>query len=75
MSLRDERAILYGRMNDSFSRENLFSCNQLEQRHLKASDYLSKSERMLGRELAAKSGKTVAELANDYRRKYPSLAK
>ena len=73
--LRDERVILYGRMNDSFSKENLFSCNQLEQRHLKASDYLSKSERMLARELAAKSGKTVAELANDYRRKYPSLAK
>ena len=66
---------MYSRANDSFSRENLFSCNQLEQWHLEASDYLSKTERMLGRELAAKSGKTVAELANDYRRKYPSLAK
>ena len=73
--LRDERVVLYGRVQDTIPNGNIFSCNQLAQNTLLASYYLSKTERMLARELAAKSGKTVAELANDYRSKYPSLAK
>ncbi len=73
--LRDEKAVGLGWMYDAFPSGNLFSCKQLAQSNLLNQNRLSKSERQIGREVVANSGKSLAEVAREYRGIYPSLDK
>lgn len=73
--LQDEKAVSYGWMNDAYLGGNPYSCEHLAQNNQMAQQMLSKRERQRGREVLANSGKSLAELAKDYRVTYPSLNK
>lgn len=74
-ALQDEKAVGFGRMSDNFLGGNPYSCKNLAQDNLLAQQMLSKSERQIGREVVANSGKSLAEVANAYRATYPGLDK
>ncbi|MCY7388267.1 MAG: hypothetical protein LH481_09425 [Burkholderiales bacterium] len=74
-ALQDEKVVLNGWMSDAFPSGNMFSCKQLAQNNLLNQNMLSKSERQIGREVVAISGKSLSEVAKDYRGTYPSLGK
>jgi len=74
-SLRDEKAVGLGWMYDAFPSGNMFSCKQLAQSNMLIQNALTKSERQIGRKVVANSGKSLAEVANEYRVSYPRLSK
>ena len=74
-ALRDEKAVGLGWMRDAFPNGNMFSCQQLAQSNLLNQNALTKSERQVVREVVANSGKSLAEVASEYRARYPSLSK
>ena len=74
-ALRDEKAVGLGWAYDAFPSGNMFSCRQLAQSNLLNKNVLSKSERQIRREVVANSGKSLAEVANEYRARYPGLSK
>ena len=74
-SMQDEKAVGLGRLYDAFPGSNMFSCQELAKNDQFSRKMLSKSERAVGRDLVASSGKTMAELAEQYRVKYPDLRK
>ena len=74
-ALRDEKAVGLGWAYDAFPSGNMFSCRQLAQSNLLNQNVLSKGERQIRREVVANSGKSLAEVANEYRLRYPGLSK
>lgn len=69
----DNAAVWLMMANDAFPSGNMFSCRQLAQSNLLNQNVLTKSERKIRREVVANSGKSLAEVANGYRVRYPGL--
>lgn len=70
---RDEAAVALGLSSDANSVENPNSCENLARSVRVARLWFSKGERAMAREHASASGKSLAELADEYRKKYPNL--
>ena len=74
-SLQDELDVFLGIASDAVSGKNIFSCQQLEKENKLAKLALAKGDRGILRKVAADSGKTLAQLAAQYRIAYPGLDK
>lgn len=72
---RDEAAVALGLSSDQNSVENPYSCESLARSVREARTWFSKGERAMAREHAFASGKSLAALADEYRKKYPNLIK
>ncbi len=74
-ALRDEYAIAMGLSLDASFSEKPYSCDSLTKSSRWVQKSLSKGERALAREYVAESGKTLAELAEKYRKAYPGVVR
>ncbi len=74
-ALQDEKAVGLGWMSDASPGGNMFSCKHLAQSNLLSQKVLTKSERQIVRDVVTNSGKSLAEVANEYRVSYPGLSK
>ena len=72
---RDEAAVATGLSSDQNSIENPYSCESLARSVSEVRISFSKGERARAREYALASGRSLAELADEYRKKYPTLIK
>ena len=70
---RDEAAVAMGLSSDQNSVENPYSCESLARSVREVRIWFSKGERARAREYSSASGKSLAELADEYRKKYPTL--
>ena len=73
--LRNEKSVVYGLLLDGFPTAGAFSCPTLAKNNQVARNALSHSERANARTLVANSGKSLADLAEAYRIKYPDSRK
>ncbi|MEQ1519216.1 MAG: hypothetical protein ABL931_22295, partial [Usitatibacteraceae bacterium] len=72
-ALQDESALLSGLRWDVISKpaKDLFSCEAFASGKQYTELLLANGERAAGRDFVSRSGKTLSELANQYRKKYP----
>ena len=66
--LQDESDMIMGSWIADANRENHFGCEQMARDVQRGKEWLSIGERAVARQQAAKSGKTMRELAEDYRK-------
>ena len=74
-ALRDETVVEYATLFDVAQSAYDYSCENLAKTNLYAQQVLSKGDRAALREHATKSGKTMIELVEGYRKTSPDLFK
>ncbi len=74
-ALRDEAIVEYATLLDFGQRSDGYSCENLAKTNLFVQQVLSKGARATMREYATKRGKTMIELAEEYRKTSPDLFK
>ena len=74
-SLKDELDVFLGGASDATPGANIFSCHQLDIENKWVNLMLAKGERGMLSKRVAESGKTLAQLAAQYRIAYPDLDK
>ncbi len=73
--LKDERTVARGHDWETNMGKDSFTCTALEERRKWVSQSMLKGERAVARDVVSKSGKSLAEVAADYRKKMPDYIK